>query len=46
VVTITSSGVSPRSLTVTPGTQVTFVNNDSRSHNIASNPHPEHTDCP
>jgi hypothetical protein len=25
---------------------VTFVNNDSRSHDIASDPHPEHTACP
>ena len=23
-----------------------FVNNDSRDHQIASDPHPEHTDCP
>jgi plastocyanin len=45
VITITSSGVSPRSLTVSVGTQVTFVNNDSQSHNMASDPHPEHTDC-
>jgi plastocyanin len=28
------------------GTRVTFVNNDSRPHDMASNPHPEHTDCP
>lgn len=45
-VTITSNGVNPAAMTVKPGSQVTFVNNDSRSHNIASNPHPEHTDCP
>jgi plastocyanin len=44
-ITITSSGVSPRSLTVSRGSQVTFVNNDSRSHDMASNPHPLHTDC-
>ncbi len=23
-----------------------FVNNDTKSHNMASDPHPEHTDCP
>ena len=23
-----------------------FVNNDSRSHEMFSDPHPEHTDCP
>ena len=44
--TITSSGVSPRTLTVPVGTRVMFVNNDSRPHDMASNPHPEHTDCP
>jgi plastocyanin len=46
-ITITSSGVSPpRSVTVSVGSRVTFVNNDSRSHDMASNPHPEHSDCP
>src|SRR5919109_242652 len=45
-ITITSSGVSPRSVTVAAGSRVTFVNNDSRPHDMASNPHPEHTDCP
>src|SRR5262249_39830098 len=39
-------GVSPQSITVPPGTRVTFINNDSRRHNMASDPHPEHTDCP
>jgi plastocyanin len=45
-VTITSAGVSPRTLTVPAGTRVTFVNNDTRVHEMDSNPHPEHTDCP
>ena len=45
-ITITSSGVSPKSVTVPLGTRVTFLNNDSRAHFMASNPHPEHTDCP
>ena len=45
-ITITASGVSPRSLTVPAGSRVTFVNNGSRTHDMASNPHPEHTDCP
>jgi hypothetical protein len=31
---------------VPPGTRVTFVNNDTRVHEMNSNPHPEHTDCP
>ena len=46
-ITISSSGVvSPRTLTITAGTRVTFVNNDSRAHDMASDPHPNHTDCP
>ena len=45
-ITITSSGVSPKNLVVSPGTQVTFVNNDSRNHEMTSDPHPEHTECP
>ena len=23
-----------------------FINNDSRQHDMESDPHPEHTDCP
>jgi len=45
-ITITSSGVSPKNLVVSPGTQVTFMNNDSRNHEMTSDPHPEHTECP
>jgi plastocyanin len=45
-ITITTSGVSPKTLTVPAGTRVTFVNNDTRPHDMNSNPHPEHTDCP
>ena len=45
-ITITSTGVSPRALTVARGTQVTFVNNDTRQHEMASNPHPTHGSCP
>jgi len=45
-VTITATGVSPTQLVVTQGTRVLFVNNDTKSHNMASDPHPEHTDCP
>lgn len=45
-ITITSSGVSPKTLTVPLGTQVTVVNNDSRAHDMASDPHPTHELCP
>ena len=45
-ITITSSGVSPKSVQIAVGSRVLFINNDSRSHNMQSDPHPEHTDCP
>jgi len=45
-ITITAAGISPKTVTVAVGTRVTFVNNDSRPHDMNSNPHPEHTDCP
>ncbi|HEV8395399.1 MAG TPA: hypothetical protein VGQ37_14055 [Vicinamibacterales bacterium] len=45
-ITITSAGVSPKDITVAVGSRVTFVNNDSQPHDMDSNPHPEHTDCP
>jgi hypothetical protein len=44
-ITITSSGVSLRNVTIVRGAQVTFVNNDSRPHDIRSDPHPSHGDC-
>ncbi len=43
--TITTAGVSPKELTVQPGTRVLFVNSDNRRHEMTSDPHPEHTDC-
>jgi plastocyanin len=45
-ITITAAGVSPNSLTVAAGSRVTFVNQDTRTHFMASDPHPDHTDCP
>ena len=45
-VTITNNAVTPQSVTVPRGTRVTFVNNDGRVHDIESDPHPTHTDCP
>jgi plastocyanin len=44
-ITITAAGVSPTNVTVAPGSRVTFVNNDSRPHDMNSDPHPAHTDC-
>ena len=45
-ITITSTGVSPKTVAVTPGSQVTMINRDSVEHQMFSDPHPDHTDCP
>ena len=45
-ITITNNAASPQNITVTRGSQVTMLNSDSRSHQMESDPHPEHTDCP
>ena len=45
-ITITASGVSPQRITVPVGSRVTFINNDSRPHEMNSDPHPTHGDCP
>ena len=45
-ITITSSGVSPSQVTVSVGQSIRFVNNDSRAHDMSSDPHPAHTACP
>jgi plastocyanin len=45
-ITITASGVNPQRITVPVGSRVTFVNNDSRQHEMNSDPHPTHGDCP
>ena len=42
--TLTAAGVSPKELTVPAGSRVLFVNNDSRRHDMACDPHPEHND--
>jgi plastocyanin len=43
---IMNNTVCPTSITVPRGTQVTFTNQDSLDHEMDSDPHPEHTDCP
>jgi hypothetical protein len=46
-ITIGSNGsVSPSSVTITRGGRITFVNSHNRAHDMQSDPHPEHTDCP
>jgi plastocyanin len=47
VITISSSGVAaPRDLTVPPGARILFVNNDGRRHDMTSDDHPDHLECP
>jgi plastocyanin len=46
-ITISTGGiVSPKSLTVPPGSRVMFVNSHTRRHDMTSDPHPDHLDCP
>jgi hypothetical protein len=43
---ISASGVlTPKEITIAAGSRVLFINNDSRPHFMASDPHPEHNDC-
>jgi plastocyanin len=46
VFSVTSAGVSPRTMIVPNGSRVVFLNSDSRPHNMTSDPHPTHEDCP
>jgi plastocyanin len=45
-VTLTAAGASPQQLRIPLGARVTFVNQDNRTHEVMSAPHPLHTDCP
>lgn len=45
-ISITPSGLTPGAVTVAAGQSVTFVNNDSVAHNIASGPVPTYDGCP
>jgi plastocyanin len=45
-VVITAAGaVSPAEIVVSAGSRVLFINHDSRRHDMASDPHPEHNLC-
>lgn len=46
IITITANGADQRNLTVTLGTRIRWVNNDTRPHEMSSDPHPEHDQCP
>ena len=43
---IQNNQICPQTMTVTRGSQVTILNSDTRTHEMDSDPHPEHTDCP
>lgn len=45
-IVITSAGVQPSSVTISSGDRVTFLNSDTVTHDMESDPHPTHTDCP
>lgn len=45
-IVIQNNQVCPQRLTVARGSQVTMINNDTRTHEMDSDPHPEHTQCP
>jgi plastocyanin len=46
IVTISPSGVVPKEVTVARGGTVTFVNDNTRPHDIFSDPDHAGTDCP
>jgi hypothetical protein len=45
-VTITSAGASPRALDIPLGGRLTIINHDTVAHDMGSDPHPFHEDCP
>jgi plastocyanin len=45
-IAISAAGVDVRAVTLAPGSRVRFVNNDTRAHEMNSDPHPSHEDCP
>lgn len=45
-IVIQGGQVCPQTITIALGGQLTIINNDSTTHDMDSDPHPEHTDCP
>jgi hypothetical protein len=45
-ITITPAGNTPKAIVTAAGSRIRVVNNDVRPHELASDPHPSHTDCP
>jgi plastocyanin len=45
-ISITNGGLSNQIISVDSPAKVTFVNEDNKAHQIASDPHPTHSDLP
>lgn len=45
-ITIANGRMNPSAVTITVGQSVNFINNNGRSHNVSSDPHPDHNQCP
>jgi len=45
-ITITSTGLSSRTIEIPVGGRLTIVNRDAIAHDMGSDPHPGHEDCP
>ena len=45
-VTITAAGMNPLEITIAVGQTVTFVNNDTRPHDVTGGVDPDHPECP
>jgi hypothetical protein len=43
---VMNGAICPQAITVARGSQLTITNQDSQTHDMSSDPHPEHTDCP
>jgi hypothetical protein len=43
---VTANGVTASGTTLASGGTITWVNSDNRVHDMSSDPHPQHTDCP
>lgn len=46
MISLTSSGLTPIAVAITPGQSVSFRNDDSVAHEIVSAPVPTYSDCP
>ncbi len=45
-ITIANGSINPSQVTIAVGQSVRFVNNNGRTHDMSSDPHPSHTNCP